>query len=441
MERPPFRCSRFLPFVAASMLAACGGGADDLGDDPGPGGDPGGPCVRTLSEKLTAATTWAPGEQQCTYAVTGVVEVSGALTIAPGTVVRFGPNAGLLITATGSLNAVGTEAAPITFTGTTATPGFWKGLAFKSNNPANVLEHVVISYAGSEASFCCDFFYGLGGSIEARAAVLLGSQLQDSITQVRITDTTVEKSGTLGLFAFNKARLPGFSRNLFRGNLGAPVTVSLSIASALDATSIYSGNSAANPSANGDNTVHLLAAPEADTATAQTLHKLDVPYGISTGVPNTTVEYAGALTVEPGVRLQFEAESGLRITTTGSLVARGTAAAPIVFTGRTETPGSWKGISIRSTNANNVIASARVSNGGSDPFCCDYFTNAGDIRASISLGGGNSGRGRLQLTDSLVSQGAGWGVFVFKDSTFTQSANTYDGNTGTVGYQNPPFAP
>ncbi|MBN9682020.1 MULTISPECIES: hypothetical protein [unclassified Corallococcus] len=64
--------------------------------------------------------------------------------------------------------------------------------------------------------------------------------------------------------------------------------------------------------------------------------------------PDTTVEYAGALTVEPGVRLQFEAESGLRITETGSLVARGTAEAPIVFTGRTETPGYWKGISILS---------------------------------------------------------------------------------------------
>ncbi|GMT98621.1 hypothetical protein KH5H1_27400 [Corallococcus caeni] len=432
MAQHLLRFPRFLPFVAASVLAACGGSEDDPGDGPGPDGA----CVRNITDDLKATTTWEPGAQQCTYAVTGVVEVSGALTLAPGTVVRFGPDAGLLIMPTGSLNAVGTEAAPITFTGTTATPGSWKGLAFKSNNPANVLEHVVISYAGSEDAFCCDYFHGPGGSLEVRAAVVVGSQLQDSVSQVRIANTTVEKSGTLGLFAFNKARLPGFSRNLFRGNLGAPVSVSLSIASALDATTVYSGNSATAPVANGDNTVHLLAAPEADTATAQTLHKLDVPYGISTGIPDTTVEYAGALTIEPGVRLQFEAMSGLRITQTGSLVARGTAADPIVFTGRTETPGYWKGISIRSLDASNVIAHARVSHGGSDPFCCDAFTNAGDIQGNITLGG-NSGRGRLQLTDSLVSQGTGWGVFVFKDSAFTQSANTYEGNTGTVGYAAP----
>ncbi|RKI38392.1 hypothetical protein D7Y27_23865 [Corallococcus sp. AB004] len=430
------RFPRLLPFVAASVLAACGGSEDDPGDGPGPGG----PCVRNISSNLTTATTWEPGTQQCTYAVTGVVEVSGALTLAPGTVVRFGPDAGLLIMPTGSLNAVGTEAAPITFTGTTATPGFWKGLAFKSNTPANVLEHVVISYAGSENAFCCDYFHGPGGSLEVRAAVVVGSLLQDSVSQVRIANTTVEKSGTLGLFAFNRARLPGFSKNLFRGNLGAPATVSLSIASALDGTTVYSGNSATNPAANGDNTVHLLAAPEGDLAIAQTLHKLDVPYGVSTGIPDTIVEYSGALTVEPGVRLQFEAKSGLRITETGSLVARGTAADPIVFTGRTETPGYWKGIAIRSLDANNVIAHARVSHGGSDPFCCDAFTNAGDIQGNIVLGG-SAGRGRLQLSDSLVSQGTGWGVFVFKSSTFTPSANTYDGNTGTVGYENPPFAP
>ncbi|NNC17091.1 hypothetical protein HJC22_15330 [Corallococcus exiguus] len=439
MTRYLSRLPHLLPFAVASVLAACGGEERDPGD--GPGDDPStSGCVRTISTALPSTTTWAPGAERCSYEVQGVVEVRGALTLAPGTVVRFGPDAGLLVTATGSLHAVGTEAALITFTGTTPTPGFWRGLAFKSNTPENALEHVVISYAGSEQSFCCDFFYGPGGRLEARASVLVGSN-QGASSQVRISHTTVEKSGTQGLFVFNKARLPGFSRNLFRGNLGAPVVVSLSTAGALDGASIYSGNSPTQPAANGDNVVHLVAAPEADTATAQTLRRLDVPYGVSTGLPDTTVEYAGALTLEPGVRLQFEAESGLRIKETGSLVARGTAEAPIVFTGRTETPGFWKGISILSLNPDNVLAHARVSHGGSDPFCCDYFTRTGDIRASISVGSG-TGRGQLQLTDSLVSQGAGWGVFVFKNGTFTQSASTYDGNAdGTVGYEAPPLAP
>ncbi|RKH14426.1 hypothetical protein D7V97_03130 [Corallococcus sp. CA053C] len=434
MAHSLLRLPRLLPLLATSLLAACGGGD---GDGPGDGPGPGGACVRDISGKLGGTTSWAPGDERCVYAVTGVVEVSGALTLAPGTEVRFGPNAGLLITPTGSLNAVGTEALPITFTSTTAAPGFWKGLAFKSNTPANVLEHVVISYAGNEDPFCCDFFYGAGGGVDVRAAVVVGS-LQDSISQVRIAHTTVEKSGTLGLFAFNKARLPGFSQNIFRGNLGAPVTVSMSIVGALDATTVYSGNSATNPAANGDNVVHVVGAPVADSGATQTMHKLDVPYGISTGLPNTTVSYTGALTIEPGTRLQFEAQSGLRIEGDGSLVARGTAAERIVFTGRTATPGFWKGISIRSAGGNSVIAFAEVSNGGSDAFCCDYFTNDGDIVANISVGGavGSSGLGRLQLTDTVISQSPAYGVYVFKTATFSESGNTYSNNAQNLGRQN-----
>ena len=430
MAHSLFRLPRLLPLLATSLLAACGGGDDGPGEDPGPGGA----CVRDISGKLGSTTNWAPGDERCVYAVTGVVEVSGALTLAPGTVVRFGPNAGLLVTATGSLNAVGTQEAPITFTGTTATPGFWKGLAFKSNNPANVLEHVLISYAGSEDAFCCDFFYGPGGSVDARAGVVVGSQ-QDTVSQVRLTHTTVEKSGTMGLFAFNRARLPGFSQNIFRGNLGAPVTVSLSIVGALDSASIYSGNSPANPAANGDNVVHVLGAPVADSGATQTMRKLDVPYGISTGLPDTTISYTGALTIEPGTRLQFEAQSGLRIQGNGSLVARGTAADRIVFTGRTETPGYWKGLSFRSAGGNNVIAFAEVRNGGSDDFCCDYFTRDGDIIANISVGGAvdSSGLGRLQLTDTVISGSPAYGVYVFKSATFSESGNTYSGNAQGLG--------
>ncbi|MFB1483170.1 hypothetical protein [Corallococcus sp. RDP092CA] len=428
-----------LPFAVVPLLVACGGEEPAPDDDTGDAPPTGGLCVRTISDALTSAAAWAPGDEQCSYEVTGVVEVRDALTIAPGTVVRFGPEAGLLVTSTGSLHAVGTEAAPILFTGKTLTPGYWKGLAFKSNTPENALEHVVISYAGSEQPFCCDFFYGAGGGLDAAGAVVVGSQL-GGISQVRLVDATLEKSGTNGLFVFNKGRLPGFSRNLFRGNVGAPAVVSLSVAGALDGASIYSGSSSTQPEANGDNVVHLQAAPVADTATAQTLRRLDVPYGVSTGVPDTTLEYSGALTVEPGVRLQFEAESGLRITETGSLVARGTAQAPIVFTGRTQTPGYWKGLSIRSLSPDNVLDHTQVSHGGSDSFCCDYFTRDGSIRANISVGGA-LGRGSLTLTDSLVSQGAGWGVFVFKNATLTQSANTYDGNVGTVGREETPLAP
>jgi hypothetical protein len=429
----PSQHGLLLPAVLVSLLSACG---EPVDPPTGPG------CFRTISADITTASTWSPGEPVCEYAVEGEFKVSAALTIAPGTVVRFGPNAGLMVTETGSLNAVGTEASPITFTGKTATPGYWKGLAFRSNNPANVIDHAVISYAGSEAVFCCDYFYGPGGSIDARAAVVLGGGVLDSVSQLRLAHTTVEKSGTQGLFAFNKARLPGFERNLFRGNGSAPVTVSLSIVGALDSASIYSGHSAANPQDNGENRVRIIDAPDDDSNTSQTIHKLDVPYGVSTGIDGADLEYGGALTIEAGTRLEFEANSGLIIASTGSLVANGSASERIVFTGRTPTQGFWKGISIRSKNAANVISYADVSHGGSVQFCCDYFTGPGgsiDVLANVSVGGAvDSAGGRLRISNSNLSESGHWGLFIFKNSSATQSGNTFSNNTVDVKDENAP---
>lgn len=417
---------------ACSLLSACGGEGSETPPPVTTG------CSRTVSTNITSATTWAPGDPACEYAIEGSLEVSAALTIAPGTVVRFGPNAGLMVKETGSLNAVGTEASPITFTGRNSTPGSWKGLAFRSNDTANVLDHAIISFAGSEAEFCCDYFHGPGGSVEVQAAVVVGGGVLDSVSQVRIANTVVEKSGTFGLFTFNKARLPGFTRNIFRDNTKAPVSVSLSIVGSLDNTSRYSQG-------NGDNTVHVIDAPDSDSTATQTLHKLDVPYGMSTGFADTTLEYGGALTIEAGVRLEFEADSGLVIASAGSLVANGTATDRIVFTGRTASPGYWKGISIRSRTSTNTLAYADVMQGGSSAFCCDYFTGPGggtEVKANVSVGGAvSSGSALLKISNSRLAQSGRWGLFIFKNSAATQSANTFSDNTTNVQDENTPFAP
>lgn len=80
--------------------------------------------------------------------------INGAtLTLQPGFMMEFEANTGLYIRQNAALNAVGTAAKPIRFTGASAVAGFWDGLYFSNtNNPLNQLTHVEINYAGGDSS-------------------------------------------------------------------------------------------------------------------------------------------------------------------------------------------------------------------------------------------------------------------------------------------------
>ena len=73
---------------------------------------------------------------------------TGALTISPGAVVKFGEDTA--IESNGSINAEGTAAAPIVFEGLEDIQGYWQGVAIVSKSTSNVLSHVTISGAGSD---------------------------------------------------------------------------------------------------------------------------------------------------------------------------------------------------------------------------------------------------------------------------------------------------
>lgn len=74
---------------------------------------PGSNVVTIEGEYITVPTTWTSDNL---YYVKSWVTVQAALTIEPGTIVAFGPDAYMVIDQTGQLNATGTSSAPITFT-------------------------------------------------------------------------------------------------------------------------------------------------------------------------------------------------------------------------------------------------------------------------------------------------------------------------------------
>jgi hypothetical protein len=389
-------------FVAlASLLAACG--PSPIITDP---------AVCSFSKDIASSITLSPAT--CgTYTITNDIKISSAMTILPGTVVKFGSEGGLLITETGSLNATGTADKPITLTGVTATTGSWLGLAFRSNDPANKLIHVNISFAGSKA-FCCDYFE----AASQKGSVLLGGATLASPVQVTIQNSSISRSGGYGLYLFKTGSLPGFSSNSFKANTQASVSLPLSRIDQLDSASVYSGVGEPNT----EQFVRVLESDN-DTNIAQSIKKIDVAYRMSAGVSGRDLVYKGALTINAGAILEFEADSGLSIDTTGSLTVNGLPSDPVVLKGRTATKGFWKGINIASLG--NTINFATIRDAGSSKFCC---AQAADAKAGISIGDILGVTAAATVSNSTFSNNV-VGVYTHPGSSFTNTTNTFTGNT------------
>ncbi|QDG50340.1 hypothetical protein FIV42_06215 [Persicimonas caeni] len=118
------------------------------GEQAGPG------RVEILGAKLDGVeSTWPAIDAR--YVVRGdvVLRDDSHVTISPGATVAFAEGAGLSVYRS-RLTARGTEEAPITFTGASKKPGFWKGIHLvDTSSVENVFEHVVIEYGGSPRTF------------------------------------------------------------------------------------------------------------------------------------------------------------------------------------------------------------------------------------------------------------------------------------------------
>ncbi|HET9327817.1 MAG TPA: hypothetical protein VFQ05_13710, partial [Candidatus Eisenbacteria bacterium] len=89
------------------------------------------------------------------------------------------------------------------------------------------------------------------------------------------------------------------------------------------------------------------------------------PYTVTCPV---TVYNGAQLTIEPGVTLEFEAGAGLTVghpngSSTGSLMAVGTAESPIVFTSTSGVPGGWNGIIFWGSSLASQMSYCVIENG------------------------------------------------------------------------------
>jgi len=145
--------------------------------------------------------TWSNPGVPFRLTSSGMFRVNAGLTISPGATIEMSPGTQLLVL-DGFLNAVGTAAEPITFTGVDKVAGAWDVIKIDTPSPNNVFDHCVVEFGGAQD------IAGLG------AETLIGVSGDDRLT---ITNSTLRGSQGWGIWASPSATLTQ-SDNTFENN-------------------------------------------------------------------------------------------------------------------------------------------------------------------------------------------------------------------------------
>lgn len=243
----------------------------------------------------------------------------------------------------GALYARGTESSPITFTSRadTPSPGDWNGIIFNTaTDPEQTLfEHCIVEY-------------GNYSNISA-----YGSPI--------IRNCVIRHGNAYGIY-ISTGSLPVVSDNFFTGNGKS------AIYSYPNGVENLTGNSG---SGNGKDYIEVAGNITSDV----TWKKQPLPYGVSGDV---TVRYSerdsstAGLTIEPGVEIRFEPNTGLNVgyysygAYYGALWAQGTAESPVIFTSAADAPGpgDWRGINFtdQADDAYSVLEHCVIEYAGND---------------------------------------------------------------------------
>ncbi|MFO7894899.1 MAG: PKD domain-containing protein [Longimicrobiales bacterium] len=150
--------SVYLPMAMAGMLDS---GSEFAPDQSG--------YVAIYATSVDSDMTFA--KLDVPYRVSGNSAFNAAVSAEPGAVFEFTSDAGFYANTDGSFNAVGTATDTIRFTGVQGVQGAWKGLGFRSNNPANVLTYVEVAHGGSSSQWSIGDAANVGIEANARLTV------------------------------------------------------------------------------------------------------------------------------------------------------------------------------------------------------------------------------------------------------------------------------
>ncbi|MEM7548597.1 MAG: hypothetical protein AAF363_02920 [Bacteroidota bacterium] len=349
--------------------------------------------------------------EQADYIVTDLIGIDDLLTIEPGVIIEFAENAGFVVGefGGGAITATGTAIDPVTFTGQTKTRGFWRGLVFETRDERNELNYVIVEYAGSDV-IADDIKDGVSGGIAVNV------EPGGEAASLTLTNSTIRENEGYGLIMEWFSELSNFSNNSFENNTEAAVLTEAINVGALDATSGYRGG-------NGFEGVEI-AQTNPGNALRDDATWTNFDDGSSYYVSGD-IEIEATLTILPGVRLEFEANTEIFFGVPfgrpeGILIANGTMLDPITFTGVQSVEGFWQGIVIQSTSDQNLMNHCVVEYGGSEAIF-------GGQPANITLDIFNFAPS-LTITNSTIRNSSGCGIFN-QGGNLTESDNTFSGNS------------
>lgn len=317
-----------------------------------------------------------------------VQDVTAALTIEAGVEIIFQENGGLGVYDDGSLTITGNANEPVFLRGQEALKGYWRGIHMETNKTANSLDYLRVSDAGSNYVYCCN--------------TVASIYLKDG--QASITNTEISNGKSYGILATKDFEFSGFAENTITAHDLAPLNLSLARVGELDGlSSSYQGNSQDYILITGSGlTKQLIISPT------------NVPYQVDN---NLVLDVTERLTIEAGVEMVFNENSGLGVYDNGTLNAIGTANNQISFRGFENSVGYWRGIHTETNSSSNIIRHAEIRNAGSNyVYCCN--DKAGLIVKA----------GQLTVENSVITQSGGCGIVVKPSVNFTESGNDYSNN-------------
>lgn len=227
----------------------------------------------------------------------------------------------------------GTAAAPVKFSAAVAN-SYWGGLSIGSNVTSNSrLGYVEIRSGGSGSEFALDVAAGI---------LLDNVKLENNTNGAKLGATPLATG----------------SKNLtITGSRGRPLTVPPDGVFTIPQGGDFKGN-----------TIDQIEVDGTTFAKPGTIADLGVPYFLSGDVLQAK---DANLVIAPGTDFVMDADTTLRVgwnSNSVSFVAKGTAAAPITFTGITPIAGSWRGIevgsNVQSTSAFDYVQIGHAGGGG-----------------------------------------------------------------------------
>lgn len=342
----------------------------------------------------TALTEWVDNDKaDVDYTLDCLLEVEGSLSIAEGVVIEVAADAGITVTGSGKVTAVGSGDAPIVFQ--SANPGEpWVGLSFFSSE-TSTLDHVVVDEAGAAASY---------GS----ASVQVGDDT--TAGNLSLSNTTISNGAGTGLVVAN-GTLSDFAGNTISGN-------AMTMAIHQDNLAMLAPDNTLD-----DNTfdaIEILGSASA-TGDVQTWPLMPEPYYI-----RQDAWWYDQQTIQPGVQVLLDDGANVYFVAgaTGALIAEGTAAEPIIFIGKDYGQGTWNSIYLAGGGS---LANCKIGGGsGADNGDGQYAQVVFDM---------NSG-GAFRAVDCVFQDSGGYGLWLgLAVHNDVESDNLFSNNNyGDVGY-------